>query len=55
MCNQTKVVISTVGPFNKYGSKLVAACAYTGTDYCDITGEVYWVRKMISAYDNIAA
>jgi len=47
-------VISTVGPFVKYGSKLVASCAYTGTDYCDITGEVYWVRKMISAYDNIA-
>ena len=47
MVNETKLVISTAGPYIKYGSKLVAVCAHYGTDYCDITGEVYWVRKMI--------
>jgi len=44
MVKITKVVCSTVGPFAKYGSRLVAACAHFGTNYCDITGEVHWVR-----------
>ena len=46
----TRVVLSTVGPYAKYGSKLVAACAANGTHYCDLTGEVPWMRKMIDAY-----
>ncbi len=44
MVKLTKVVCSTVGPFARYGSRLVAACAFFGTNYCDITGEVHWVR-----------
>lgn len=36
----TKVIISTAGPFSLSGTKLVAKCAQNGTDYCDITGEV---------------
>ena len=55
IAERTKVVISTVGPFVRYGTPLVAVCAHTGTNYCDITGEVHWVRKMIDKYDEIAS
>ncbi|MCY1044820.1 saccharopine dehydrogenase NADP-binding domain-containing protein [Corallococcus sp. bb12-1] len=51
---RTRVVISTVGPYNRYGSELVAACVRAGTDYCDLTGEVHWMRKMIDAHDTQA-
>ena len=50
MTAQTKVVISTVGPFAKYGESLIAACCKTGTSYCDITGESPWVESMIVKY-----
>jgi short subunit dehydrogenase-like uncharacterized protein len=46
MCAQTKVVMSTVGPYALYGDVLVRVCATTGTDYCDLTGEPQWIRKM---------
>lgn len=54
MVRQTKVVITTVGPFDKYGTKLVESCAIHGTHYCDITGETDWVRQMIELYDTTA-
>ncbi|AKU94446.1 hypothetical protein AKJ09_01110 [Labilithrix luteola] len=44
---RTSVIISTVGPFAKYGRKLVSACATHGTHYCDITGEVTFIRTSI--------
>jgi len=47
---QTNVVLTTVGPYSKYGSGLVAACAAAGTDYCDLTGEAPWIQKMIDAH-----
>ncbi len=50
LARRTRVVCSTAGPFAKYGSQLVGACADAGTDYCDITGEVHWVRDMIDAH-----
>jgi len=50
----TSVVLTTVGPYAKYGSKLVAACAASGTHYCDLTGEVQWMRKMIDAHQEEA-
>ena len=37
-----RVVISTVGPFTKYGEPLVAACVRNRTDYIDSTGRVVW-------------
>lgn len=52
MVAQTKVVLSTVGPFALYGSPLVEACAAAGTHYCDITGESDWVREMIDRHDD---
>ena len=54
MVEQTAVVLSTVGPYAKYGSLLVAACATTGTHYCDLTGEVQWMREMIHRHQEAA-
>lgn len=51
MCAQTKVVISTVGPFQLYGTPLVRACIACETHYCDITGEVDWHAGLIEHYD----
>ena len=47
---RTKVVLTTVGPYARYGSSLVAACAALGTHYCDLAGEVQWMRKMIDRH-----
>jgi short subunit dehydrogenase-like uncharacterized protein len=44
--DSTKVVITTVGPYINYGESLVAACAATGTDYVDLTGEPEFVDLM---------
>lgn len=54
MVRRTRVVCSTVGPYARYGSKLVAACARLGIDYCDLTGEVQWIRRMIDAHESTA-
>ena len=44
---RTRVVATTVGPYAKYGTHLVAACAGAGTHYCDLTGEVLFVHGSI--------
>jgi short subunit dehydrogenase-like uncharacterized protein len=46
-----RVVVSTVGPYALYGEPLVQACAETGTDYCDLTGEPQWIRRMLEKYE----
>ena len=51
---RASVICTTVGPYAKYGSKLVAACARSGTHYCDLTGEVHWIRRMIDAHQDEA-
>jgi short subunit dehydrogenase-like uncharacterized protein len=55
LCSSARVVVSTVGPYAIYGEPLVQACATTGTDYCDLTGEVPWIRRMIAQYSTTAA
>ena len=50
MVERTEVVCSTVGPYARYGTPLVAACAEAGTDYCDLTGEPQWMARVIEAY-----
>ena len=50
LCKQTKVVISTVGPYDLYGEPMIRACCETGTDYCDLTGEPQWIKKMQDRY-----
>ncbi|MCH8944407.1 MAG: saccharopine dehydrogenase NADP-binding domain-containing protein [Proteobacteria bacterium] len=50
LASRTKVVLTTVGPYALYGSNLVAACVEAGTHYCDLAGEVHWIRKMIDRH-----
>ena len=50
MVDQAKLIISTVGPYQLYGSDLVASCAASGTDYLDLCGEPLWMRKIIDAH-----
>lgn len=50
MVKQTKVICTTVGPYAKYGSKLVASCVKNQVDYCDLSGEVQWMRRMIDQH-----
>ena len=50
LASRARVVITTVGPYALYGSNLVAACVEAGTDYCDLAGEVQWIRKMIDTH-----
>lgn len=47
MARRTRVVVSTVGPYARYGKLLVGACAEAGTHCCDLTGEVLFVRETI--------
>ncbi|WP_176046567.1 saccharopine dehydrogenase NADP-binding domain-containing protein [Burkholderia sp. BCC1644] len=54
LCAQTRVVVSTVGPYALYGEPLVRVCAQTGTDYCDLTGETQWIKRMIDRYEPAA-
>lgn len=54
LCAQTRVVVSTVGPYAFYGEPLVKVCAESGTDYCDLTGEVQWIRQMVTKYEAAA-
>jgi short subunit dehydrogenase-like uncharacterized protein len=51
MIDQTKSVISTVGPYQLYGSDLLAACVAAGTDYIDLCGEPVWMRQMIDRHE----
>jgi len=54
LVKQAKVVLTTVGPYAKYGTPLIAACARHGVDYVDLTGEAPWVRNMIDTYEEDA-
>ena len=54
LTSKTKVICSTVGPYAKLGTNLIEACIKTNTNYCDITGETQWIRKMINKYHSKA-
>jgi short subunit dehydrogenase-like uncharacterized protein len=51
---RARVVVTTVGPYLRYGEPLVAACAETGTDYLDLSGEPEFVDRMYLAYHDVA-
>jgi short subunit dehydrogenase-like uncharacterized protein len=55
MAARTQVVVTTVGPYTRYGLPLVAACATAGTDYADLTGEAPFIRDSIEQYHKLAA
>jgi short subunit dehydrogenase-like uncharacterized protein len=52
LTQSTSVILTTVGPYAKYGSELVAACVRNGTHYCDLAGEVQWMRAMIDQHQS---
>lgn len=54
LVDDTRVVLSTVGPYALYGSLLVELCAASGTDYADLAGEAHWHRAMIDAHQDTA-
>lgn len=53
--SQTRVLLTTAGPFALYGNALVDACVRFNTHYVDITGETPWVKHLIDRYDSQAA
>ena len=50
MTKKAKVICTTVGPYAKLGTGLVKMCIKNGTHYCDLAGEVQWIRKIIDNY-----
>ena len=55
IAEQTRVVCTTVGPYLDYGAALVEACIKGGADYCDLTGETPFIRKMVDKFHQSAA
>jgi short subunit dehydrogenase-like uncharacterized protein len=54
MVRRAKVIVTTVGPYQLYGSDLVAACVEAGTDYVDLCGESNWMAEMVAAHHEAA-
>ncbi|KAK6266817.1 hypothetical protein QUC31_017654 [Theobroma cacao] len=50
LCRQTKVLLNCVGPFRIHGEPVVAACASSGCDYLDISGEPEFMERMEAKY-----
>ena len=48
MVSQTKCVLTTVGPYQLYGEKIIKTCISSGTDYVDLCGEPGFMHKIIS-------
>ncbi|MFT7286293.1 MAG: short subunit dehydrogenase-like uncharacterized protein [Halieaceae bacterium] len=54
LADSTRVLCSTVGPYARYGTPLLQACAARGTHYCDLTGEVPWIARSIADFQETA-
>jgi len=54
MTERTKVLLTTVGPYQNYGTDVLAACAEAGTDYVDLCGEPAWMRDTVRDFQNAA-
>ena len=54
LAESTRVVVTTVGPYQLYGEPLLKACVEAGTDYADLCGEPGWMREMIDKYHDAA-
>ncbi|WP_338425251.1 saccharopine dehydrogenase family protein [Sphingopyxis kveilinensis] len=54
MAARATVILTTVGPYQLYGSDLVAACVRAGTAYADLCGEPGWMREMIDTHEAAA-
>ncbi|MCC7393397.1 MAG: saccharopine dehydrogenase NADP-binding domain-containing protein [Sphingomonadaceae bacterium] len=54
LVRQSRVILTTVGPYQLYGDALVAACARAGTHYADLCGEPAWMQTKIAELDDTA-
>ncbi|KAL8951081.1 MAG: hypothetical protein Q9222_002921 [Ikaeria aurantiellina] len=54
LAKKTRLILNTVGPYFRYSSPVIQACAETGTHYLDVTGETPWVYEMIQKYHETA-
>ena len=54
IAQRTRLIAAMAGPYTQVGTRVLAACAAAGTDYCDITGESLWMRQMIDQYQTKA-
>lgn len=54
LAKRAKVIITTVGPYTRYGDNLVAACAQNGTGYVDLCGEALFIRRSIDNWHEVA-
>ncbi|WP_299449270.1 trans-acting enoyl reductase family protein [uncultured Serinicoccus sp.] len=54
LADRSRVVVSTVGPYQRHGIPIVEACAAAGTDYADLTGEVLFVREAVDRFHDRA-
>ncbi|KAK5174520.1 uncharacterized protein LTR77_001600 [Saxophila tyrrhenica] len=54
LAKSTKVLITAVGPYVKYGTPVVEACVETGTHYLDVTGEIPWTYDMVQKHHDTA-
>ena len=54
LAKRTRVICTTVGPYARYGTPLVEACVEAGTHYCDLTGEVQWMQRIIASLQDKA-
>ena len=54
MVSQTKCVLTTVGPYQLYGEKIITSCISSGTDYVDLCGEPGFMHKIISEHSGEA-
>lgn len=55
IARSTQVICTTVGPYTRYGTPLVEVCIESQTDYCDLSGEINWIRETIDRYHDEAA
>ncbi|MFP3942113.1 MAG: saccharopine dehydrogenase family protein [Thermoanaerobaculia bacterium] len=54
MVRRARVVCTTVGPYERYGTPLVELCAAHGTDCCDLSGEIPWMRRTVDRFHDAA-
>jgi short subunit dehydrogenase-like uncharacterized protein len=54
LARQSHLIVTTVGPYQRYGEALAHACAQAGTDYCDLCGEPAWMARMIPLLEDPA-
>ena len=54
LVRRTRAVVTTVGPYQRHGEPLLAACAAAGTDYLDLCGEPAWMARMIERHQATA-